>query len=128
MTCPEERLVAFLAGQLSSEEERRFDEHLLACEQCWAAVQADRADRLALEQLRQPAPAGLQGRVAASVALAAAEAPKGPVVAERHLTGGTGLLPGNDGGPRGVLGGHRRCCAGPPPVLTYAWSPPHACL
>ncbi len=49
MTCPEERLVAFLAGQLSSEEERRFDEHLLACEQCWAAVQADRAARLALE-------------------------------------------------------------------------------
>lgn len=86
MTCPEERLVAFLAGEPSSEEERRFDEHLLACEQCWAAVQADRAARLALEHLRQPAPTGLQGRVAASVALAAAEASKGPVVAGRHLT------------------------------------------
>ena len=65
MTCPEQRLVAFLAGELSPEEERRFDEHLLGCEQCWRAVQADRAARLALEQLRQPAPAGLQGRVAA---------------------------------------------------------------
>ncbi len=80
MSCPEERLVAFLAGELSAEEERRFDEHLLGCEQCWRAVQADRTARLALEQLRQPAPAGLQGRVAASVALAATEAPKGPVV------------------------------------------------
>ena len=63
MTCPEERLVAFLAGELSSEEERRFHEHLLGCEQCWRAVQADQAARHALEQLSQPAPAGLQGRV-----------------------------------------------------------------
>lgn len=74
MTCPEERVIAFLAGELSPEEERRFDEHLLGCEQCWRAVQADRAARLALEQLRQPAPAGLQGRVALSVALASGEA------------------------------------------------------
>ena len=78
MTCPEERLVAFLAGELAPEEERRFDEHLFGCEQCWRAVQADRAARLALEQLRQPAPAGLQGRVAASVALAATEASQRP--------------------------------------------------
>ena len=84
MTCPEERLVAFLAGELAPEEERSFDEHLLGCEQCWRAVQADRAARLALEQLRQPAPTGLQGRVAASVALAAAEARNGPVVVGRH--------------------------------------------
>jgi anti-sigma factor RsiW len=82
--CPEERLVAFLAGELAPEQERSFDEHLLGCEQCWRAVQADRAARLALEQLRQPAPTGLQGRVAASVALAAAEARNGPVVVGRH--------------------------------------------
>jgi anti-sigma factor RsiW len=54
VTCPEERLVAFLAGGLSSEEERRFHEHLLGCEQCWRAVQADRSARHALEQLSQP--------------------------------------------------------------------------
>ena len=84
MMCPEERLVAFLAGELAPEQERSFDEHLLGCEQCWRAVQADRAARLALEQLRQPAPTGLQGRVAASVALAAAEARNGPVVVGRH--------------------------------------------
>ncbi len=42
MTCPEERLVAFLAGELSAEEDRRLHEHLLGCEQCWRAVQADR--------------------------------------------------------------------------------------
>jgi anti-sigma factor RsiW len=80
VTCPEQPIVAFLAGELPPEGERRFDEHLLGCEQCWRAVQADRAARLALEQLRQPAPAGLQGRVALAVALAASEAPSGPVV------------------------------------------------
>ena len=84
MTCTEQRVFAFLAGELSPDEERRFDEHLLGCEHCWRAVQADRAARLALEQLRQPAPAGLQGRVAASVALAATEAPEGVVAVGQH--------------------------------------------
>ena len=84
MTCPEQPIVAFLAGELSPEEERRFDEHLLGCEPCWRAVQADRAARLALEQLRQPAPAGLQGRVALAVGLAATEPPAVPVVLGRN--------------------------------------------
>jgi hypothetical protein len=84
VTCPEQPIVAFLAGELSPEEERRFDEHLLGCEPCWRAVQADRAARLALEQLRQPAPAGLQGRVALAVGLAATEPPAGPVVPGRN--------------------------------------------
>ena len=83
MTCPEQPILAFLVGELSPEEERRFAEHLLGCEHCWRAVQADRAARLALEQLRQPAPVGLQGRVALSVALAATEAPTGPVILSR---------------------------------------------
>jgi hypothetical protein len=77
VTCPEERVFSFLAGELSPDEERRFDEHLLGCEGCWRAVQADRSARLALEKLREPAPAGLQGRVALSVALAASEADGG---------------------------------------------------
>ncbi len=76
LTCPEQRVVDFLAGELSDEDERRFDDHLLVCEQCWRAVRADRVARLALEQLRQPAPAGLQDRVTLSVAIAADEASK----------------------------------------------------
>lgn len=83
MTCPEQRVLSFLVGELSPEEERLFDEHLLGCEGCWRTVQADRAARLALEQLREPAPIGLQGRVALSVALAASEAEAGVVVVER---------------------------------------------
>jgi len=77
VTCPEERIVAFLAGDLSGEEERSFDEHLLTCEECWQAVQTDRAARLALGRLRVPAPAGLTDRVALGV-LVAAGAPAAP--------------------------------------------------
>jgi hypothetical protein len=84
VTCPEQRISSFLAGELSADEERRFDEHLLGCEGCWRAVQADRAARLALEQLREPAPAGLQGRVASSIALAASEGEGGSVVVGRE--------------------------------------------
>jgi hypothetical protein len=71
-------VIAFLAGELTPEEERRFDQHLLGCEECWQAVKADRAARLALEQLRQPAPAGLEGRVALAIAVASQEASKSP--------------------------------------------------
>ena len=51
MSCNEDRVIAFLAGELSDDDERRFDEHLLQCEECWRAVQADRAARFALEKL-----------------------------------------------------------------------------
>ena len=71
MTCPEERLVAFLAGELSPEEEREFDQHLLECESCWREVQVDRLGRLAVEQLREPAPVGLGDRISLAVSLEA---------------------------------------------------------
>jgi hypothetical protein len=69
VTCPEERLVAFLAGDLSAEEERAFDQHLLECESCWHEVQADRLGRLAIERLREPAPPGLRDRISLAISL-----------------------------------------------------------
>jgi hypothetical protein len=74
MTCSEDRVIAFLAGELSDEDERRFDQHLLECENCWRAVQADRAARFALEKLREPAPAGLRDRVTLAIGRADPEA------------------------------------------------------
>jgi hypothetical protein len=71
VTCREDRLVAFLAGELSAEEEREFDQHLLECESCWREVQADRLGRLAIEQLREPAPAGLGDRISLAISLEA---------------------------------------------------------
>jgi hypothetical protein len=70
MTCSEGRLVAFLAGDLSKDEARQFDEHLLTCEACWRSVQDDRAARLALSRLREPAPDGLADRIALLVDMA----------------------------------------------------------
>jgi len=75
VACPEERLVLFLAGELTVEQERDFDNHLLTCEQCWQAVQADRVAHAALERLREPAPAGLGERVALAVSSVPAPAP-----------------------------------------------------
>ena len=70
MSCPEERIIAFLAGDLPEDEERLFDEHLLHCEGCWRTVQRDQVARLALDKVREPAPAGLADRVTMSIALA----------------------------------------------------------
>ncbi len=70
MSCDEGRLVAFLNGRLSEEDEHAFDEHLLTCEACWQAVRADREGRQALDELRVPAPPGLGDRVTSSIRLA----------------------------------------------------------
>ena len=69
MICPEDRLVGFLAGELSAQQEREFDQHLLECESCWREVQADRVGRLAIERLLEPAPAGLRDRVSLAISL-----------------------------------------------------------
>ncbi len=84
MTHDDRRLVAFLNGQLSDAEEQAFDEHLLGCEACWQATQEDRAGRLAVEQLRVPAPAGLADRLVASVALAAKPTPSAASTDQRR--------------------------------------------
>src|SRR5260221_10134660 len=65
-------LAGFRAGELDEAGARRWDEHLLECEQCWQAVREDRAGRHAAQLLRRPAPPGLADRVAFAVAGAAA--------------------------------------------------------
>lgn len=87
MSCDESRITAFLNGELSDTDEQSFDEHLVACESCWLAVQEDRAGRLAVERLQVPAPLGLADRLTASIDLAgkrtadesAASVPREPV-------------------------------------------------
>lgn len=67
-------LAAFLAGDLSPADARAWDEHLLACEQCWRAAREDRAGRQAAQLPREPPPPGLADRVRFAVELAAAGA------------------------------------------------------
>jgi Putative zinc-finger len=89
MSCDEDRIAAFLNGELSDADEQSFDEHLVDCESCWSAVQEDRAGHLAVERLQVPAPLGLADRVTASINLAGkrsiGEAPVRPVGAGRPL-------------------------------------------
>jgi hypothetical protein len=68
-------LKKFLAGDLDPAAARRWDEHLLECEQCWRAVREDRDGRLAAGLLRQQAPAGLAERIRFAVEVAAAAGP-----------------------------------------------------
>lgn len=70
MTCDEERLVAFVNGQLSPADEHAFDEHLLTCEACWWAVHEDRIGRLAVDRLRVSAAPDLADRVTLAIGLA----------------------------------------------------------
>lgn len=83
MSCPEQRLVAFLAGELSEDEARQFDVHLLSCEACWTAVQEDRQGRAALLRLREQVPSDLADRVAMAITVGADRAQAGlpPAVA-----------------------------------------------
>lgn len=71
MTCRDgERLVAFLAGDLSTREADAVDTHLLECYECWSAVSADTIGRTAAEALREVAPAGVRDRVRLSISVA----------------------------------------------------------
>jgi anti-sigma factor RsiW len=65
-----ERLVAFLAGDLSSTEAEAVDAHLLECRACWLAVYEDTVGRSAAESLREVAPAEVRDRVRLVVSLA----------------------------------------------------------
>jgi hypothetical protein len=60
----------YLAGTLDAAERERFEEHLLACEQCWGEVQTAHRGRALAESLREVAPQRLRERVRASVAAA----------------------------------------------------------
>jgi anti-sigma factor RsiW len=63
MHASDQRLAAYLAGELDPDTARGIDEHLLDCETCWQVVCAARLGRRAAEGLRQPAPAALADRI-----------------------------------------------------------------
>jgi Putative zinc-finger len=67
---PEVAATVYLAGSLDAAERERFEEHLLACEECWREVQAAHRGRGLAESLHEVAPQPLRERVRASVAAA----------------------------------------------------------
>src|SRR6266536_5893562 len=75
MHASDERLAAYLAGELDPDAARAVDEHLLACDRCWHTVSAAHLGRRAAERLRQPTPAGLADRIRLAIQLAPDTAP-----------------------------------------------------
>jgi hypothetical protein len=67
---PEVAAAVYLAGALDAPERERFEEHLLACEECWGEVRMAHRGRALAESLREVAPQPLRERVRASVAAA----------------------------------------------------------
>jgi hypothetical protein len=71
----DQRLAAYLAGELDPDAARAVDEHLLACDRCWRTVSAARFGRRAAERLRQPTPPALADRIRLAIQLAPNAAP-----------------------------------------------------
>jgi hypothetical protein len=112
---PEVAAAVYLAGSLDAVERERFEDHLLACEECWQEVQTAHRGRALGESLREVAPQLLRERVRASVA--AASRPdrhlgRGPLVAAVAVATVLAVIAG------GVLVGQR--LAGQPAEITAA--------
>jgi hypothetical protein len=67
---PEVVAAVYLAGTLDAAGRERFEEHLLACQECWGEVRTAHRGRALAESLREVAPQPLRERVRASVAAA----------------------------------------------------------
>jgi hypothetical protein len=58
---------AYVAGDLSGAPHTAFEQHLLACQECWEEVESGRRGRELVEYARESAPAHLRARVMADV-------------------------------------------------------------
>ncbi len=54
---------AYLAGELSASERKDLEDHLLACDDCWADVEGARRGLVAVESLRELAPPHVRAAV-----------------------------------------------------------------
>lgn len=66
---PERDAAAYVSGELSGRVRRRFDDHLLECEDCWREVRVGREGRRIAERVRELAPPELRDDVRAAVLL-----------------------------------------------------------
>jgi predicted anti-sigma-YlaC factor YlaD len=76
MHASDQRLAAYLAGELDPDTAHAIDQHLLDCESCWQAVCAARLGRRAAERLRQPAPTALADRIRLAIDVSTRPTPR----------------------------------------------------
>lgn len=65
---PERDAAAYLGGALRARRRRRFEDHLMECEDCWREVEVGRFGRRLAESTRELAPQALRETVRAAVA------------------------------------------------------------
>lgn len=64
---PERNAAAYLGGLLSSRKRRKFESHIVECEDCWREVDSGRKGRAVAESGRELAPQALREHVRAAV-------------------------------------------------------------
>jgi hypothetical protein len=77
---PERDASLFVQGEMGDRDRRRFEAHLLACEECWREVQRSRAGRALAERARELSPPGLRQDIRAAVAMSEAPPRRRPRV------------------------------------------------
>jgi hypothetical protein len=68
---PESRAAAYVNGNLRPKAGRRFEQHLLTCDECWREVELEREGRRIAERARELAPASLRDQVRGLVTVSA---------------------------------------------------------
>lgn len=64
---PEKDAASYLGGEMSRRYRRRFEQHILECDDCWREVHVGRRGRIIAESGRELAPQFLRERVRASI-------------------------------------------------------------
>lgn len=89
---PERDAAAYVNGELSVRRRRRFESHLVGCEDCWREVTAARAGRAIAEAGREQAPTDLRERVRAVIGAAPVPGPQRWLVAAWSVSSAALLL------------------------------------
>jgi len=69
---PERDAAVYVQGEMPERSRRRFESHLLGCEECWGEVQQARAGRAVAERGRELSPPELREDVRAAVSMSEA--------------------------------------------------------
>ncbi|TMK93033.1 MAG: hypothetical protein E6G37_07245 [Actinobacteria bacterium] len=67
---PERDAALYVSGEMRSTDRRRFEAHLLRCDDCWREVSLGRDGRGMVEASREIAPPGLRDDIRASISVA----------------------------------------------------------
>jgi len=73
---PERAAAEYVTGEQRRRTRRRFEEHLLSCEDCWREVWLGREGRRLAERTRELAPPHIRDDVRGTIQLAAGSAPR----------------------------------------------------